>query len=96
MRNGPFSASFAFFNAQPRFSVVLPIARQLRKIQHIQDEFRIIAQTVLIETTAIWVYVSMNLLWTVVVYPGFLLSTSLIYGTNDYYERHAEVVEGAQ
>jgi len=62
-------------------------------IQQIQDEFKIIALTALIATAAIWVSVSMNLLWTAVVYLGFLLFISLIYGTIDYYKRDADLDE---
>jgi len=65
-------------------------AKQLSTIQQIRDEFKIIALAALIATAAIWVYVSMNLLWTAVVYFGFLIFISLIYGTIDYYGRDAE------
>jgi hypothetical protein len=68
-------------------------AMQLSTIQQIRDEFKIIALAALIATAAIWVYVSMNLLWTAVVYFGFLIFISLIYGTIDYYGRDAEVDE---
>ena len=59
---------------------------QLSRIQHIWDEFRIIAVTALIATAVVWVYLSMNLLWMAAGYFGFLLFISLTYGTIDYYE----------
>jgi len=66
---------------------------KISTIQQIRDEFKIIALTALIATVAIWVYVSMNLLWTAVVYFGFLVFISIIYGTIDYFSDTAETVE---
>ena len=71
-------------------------AKQFHTIQQIRDEFRIIALTALIATAAIWVFVSMNLLSTAVVYFGFLLVISLIYGTMDYFRRDTEASEGTR
>jgi ABC-type bacteriocin/lantibiotic exporter with double-glycine peptidase domain len=65
--------------------------KQLNTVQQIRDEFRITALTALIATAAIWVFVSMNLFWTAVVYFGFLLIISLIYGTIDYDRHDAEI-----
>ena len=61
--------------------------RQLNTVQQIQEEFKIIALTALIATVAIWVFVSMNLLTIAVVYFGFLVVISLMYGTIDYFGR---------
>ena len=61
--------------------------------QQIRDEFKIIALTALIATAAIWVFVSMNLLSTAVVYFGFLVVISLIYGTMDYFRRDEAEIE---
>ena len=66
---------------------------QLNTVQQIRDEFRIIALTALIATAAIWVFVSMNLLSTAVVYLGFLVVISLIYGTMDYFGRDVGEIE---
>ena len=68
-------------------------ANQLSTVQQIRDEFKIIALTALIATAAIWVFVSMNLLSTAVIYFGFLVVISLIYGTIDYFERDVAEVE---
>ena len=65
-------------------------AQQLNTFQQIRDEFTIIALTALIATAAVWVYVSMNLLWTAVAYLGFLLFISIIYATIDYYGHSEE------
>ena len=62
-------------------------AHQLNTAQQIRNEFKIIALTALIATAAIWVFVSMNLLSTAVVYFGFLVLISLIYVTVDYFVR---------
>ena len=62
-------------------------AHQLNTAQQIRNEFKIIALTALIATAAIWVFVSMNLLSTAVVYFGFLVVISLIYVTVDYFVR---------
>ena len=62
-------------------------------LQQIRDEFKIIALTALFATAAIWVYVSMNLLWTAAVYFGFLIFISLIYGTIDRYSPAEEAGE---
>jgi hypothetical protein len=62
-------------------------------IQQIRDEFKIIALTALIATVAIWVYVSLNLLWTAAVYFGFLIFISILYGTIDYFSDTTETVE---
>ena len=64
---------------------------QLNTIQQIWDEFRIIALIALITAVATLVYVAMNLLWTAVVYFGFLLFISLIYGTINYDKRDGKV-----
>ena len=66
---------------------------QLNAVQQIRDEFEIIALTALIATAAIWVFVSMNLLSTAVVYFGFLVVISLIYGTMDYFGRDEAEIE---
>ena len=66
---------------------------QLNAVQQIRDEFKIIALTALIATTAIWVFVSMNLLSTAVVYFGFLVVISLIYGTIDYFGHDEAEIE---
>ena len=71
-------------------------AKQFHTMQQIRDEFRIIALTALIATAAIWVFVSMNLLSTAVVYFGFLVGVSLIDGTMDYFRRDAEASEGTR
>jgi hypothetical protein len=68
-------------------------ANQLSTVQQIRDEFKIIALTALIATAAIWVFVSMNLLSTAVIYFGFLVVISLIYGTIDYFVRDVAEVE---
>lgn len=68
---------------------------QLNTFQQIREEFRIIALTALIATAAIWTYISMNLLWMAVVYLGFLIFISLIYGAVDYYSRDVPVNEEA-
>lgn len=68
-------------------------ANQLSTVQQIRDEFKIIALTALIATAAIWVFVSMNLLSTAVIYFGFLVVISLIYGTIDYFGRDVAEVE---
>lgn len=68
-------------------------AIQLKTHQQIWDEFRIIALTALIVTAAIWVNVSINLLWTAATYFGFLLFISLICGTIGYHKRDAKVNE---
>ena len=68
-------------------------AYQLNTIQQIRDEFKIIALTALIATASIWVFVSMNLLSTAVVYFGFLVVISLIYGTIDYFGRDEAEIE---
>ena len=65
-------------------------AQQLNTFQQIRDEFTIIALTALIATAAVWVYVSMNLLWTAVAYLGFLVFISIIYGTVDYFVHREE------
>lgn len=70
--------------------------KQFYTIQQIRDESKIIALTALIATAAIWVFVSMNLLSTAVVYFGFLVVISLIYGTMDYFRRDAEAREGTR
>ena len=62
-------------------------------IQQIRDEFKIIALTALIATAAIWVYVSLNLLWTAAVYFGFLIFISILYGTIDHFSDTTETVE---
>lgn len=67
--------------------------QQLNTFQQIRDEFMIIALTALITTAAVWIYVSMNLLWTAVAYLGFLVVISIIYGTVDYYGRAGETGE---
>ena len=66
---------------------------QLNTVQQIREEFRIIALTALIATAAIWVFVSMNLLSTAVVYFAFLVFISLIYGTMDYFGRDGAEIE---
>jgi len=66
-------------------------AEQNNTIQQIRDEFKIIALTAIIATAAIWVYVSMNLMWTAAVYFGFLVFISLIYSMVDCYGRAEEV-----
>ena len=66
---------------------------QHNTFQQIRDEFKIIALTALIATAAIWVFVSMNLLSTAVVYFGFLVVISLIYGTMDYFRRDEAEIE---
>ena len=66
---------------------------QLNTVQQIREEFEIIALTALIATAAIWVFVSMNLLTTAVVYFGYLVLISLIYGTVDYFGRDGEEIE---
>lgn len=68
-------------------------AYQLNTIQQIRDEFKIIALAALIATASIWVFVSMNLLSTAVVYFGFLVVISLIYGTIDYFGRDDAEIE---
>ena len=68
-------------------------AHQLNTVQQIRNEFKIIALTALIATAAIWVFVSMNLLSTAVVYFGFLVVISLIYGTMDYFGRDEAEIE---
>lgn len=68
-------------------------ANQLSTVQQIRDEFKIIALTALIATAAIWVFVSMNLLSTAVVYFGFLFVISLMYGTIDYFGRDVAEIE---
>ena len=68
-------------------------AHQLNTVQQIRNEFKIIALTALIATVAIWVFVSMNLLSTAVVYFGFLVVISLIYGTMDYFGRDEAEIE---
>ena len=70
--------------------------KQFYTIQQIRDESKIIALTALIATAAIWVFVSMNLLSTAVVYFGFLVVISLIYRTMDYFRRDAEAREGTR
>ena len=65
--------------------------KQLNTVRQIRDEFRITALTALIATAAIWVFVAVNLFWTAVVYFGFLLIISLIYGTIDYYRHDTEI-----
>ena len=67
--------------------------KQLSIIQQIRDEFRIVAITALVATAAIWLYVSINFLWTAVLYFGFLLTISLIYGTINYCDEEAEAVK---
>jgi len=69
---------------------------QHNTIQQIRDEFKIIALTALIATAAIWVFVSMNLLSTAVVYFGFLVVISLIYGSIDYFGRDVAEVENTR
>lgn len=59
--------------------------------RQIGNEFRAIFLTALIATAIIWIYLSMNLLWTAMMYFGFLLFISLIYGSIDYYQR--DVIE---
>ena len=71
-------------------------AHQLNTVQQIRNEFKIIALTALIATVAIWVFVSMNLLSTAVVYFGFLVVISLIYGTIDYFVRDVAEVENTK
>ena len=71
-------------------------ANQLSTVQQIRDEFKIIALTALIATAAIWVFVSMNLLSTAVIYFGFLVVISLIYGTIDYFVRDVAEVENTK
>ncbi len=66
---------------------------QLNKVEHIRDEFRIIALTALIATAAIWVFVSMNLLSRAVVYFGFLVVICLIYAAVDYFGHDAAEIE---
>lgn len=68
-------------------------AMQLSTIQQIGDEFMIIALAALIAAAVIWVYVSMNLLWTAVGYFGFLLFISLTYDTIDYSVRDVKMDE---
>jgi hypothetical protein len=70
-------------------------AQQFNTFQQIRDEFTIIALTALIATVAVWVYVSINLLWTAVAYLGFLLVVSVIYGSIDYVVHRQEVPEQA-
>ncbi len=55
--------------------------------QQIGNEFRAIFLTALIATAIIWFYLSMNLLWTALMYFGFLLFISLVYGSIDNYRR---------
>ena len=64
--------------------------QQLNTFQQIRDEFVIIALTALIATAAVWIYVSMNLLWTAAAYLGFLVFISIIYATIDYFGRSKE------
>ena len=66
---------------------------KLNAVQQIRDEFKIIALTALIATASIWVFVSMNLLSTAVVYFAFLVFISLIYGTMDYFGRDEAEIE---
>ena len=68
-------------------------AKQNNTIQQIRDEFKIIALTALIATAAIWIYVSMNLMWTAAVYFGFLVFISLIYSMVDRYGHSEEAGE---
>ncbi|MFN2123526.1 MAG: hypothetical protein ACK2U0_14090 [Candidatus Promineifilaceae bacterium] len=68
-------------------------ANQLYTVQQIRDEFRIIALTALVATAFIWVFVSMNLLSTAVVYFGFLVVISLIYAAVDYFGHDAAEIE---
>ncbi|MFN2118646.1 MAG: hypothetical protein ACK2T4_11985 [Candidatus Promineifilaceae bacterium] len=68
-------------------------ANQLYTVQQIRDEFRIIALTALVATAFIWVFVSMNLLSTAVVYFGFLVFISLIYAAVDYFGHDAAEIE---
>ena len=65
----------------------------LNTFQQIQSEFEIIALTALVATVAIWVFVSMNLLATAIVYFGFLVVISLIYGMTDYFGRDVAEIE---
>ena len=62
-------------------------AKQLNTVQQIRTEFKIIALTALIATAAVWVYLSLNLLMTAVVYVAVLLIISLIYASIDYFRR---------
>ena len=66
---------------------------QLNKVQQNRDEIMIIALTALIATSAILLFVSMNLLSTAVVYFAFLVFISLIYGTMDYFVRDGAEIE---
>ena len=71
-------------------------AQPIITVQQIRNESKIIALTALIATAAFWVYVSMDLLWTAVVYFGFLVVISRIYGTMDYFRRDTEASEGTR
>ena len=53
--------------------------KDLSGIQQIAGEFKIIALVALVATAAIWLYVSMNLVWVAITYMAFLVFISLLY-----------------
>ena len=68
-------------------------AYQLNTVQQIREEFRIITLTAAITIASIWLFVSMNLLSTGVVYFGFLVVISLIYAAVDYFGHDAAEIK---
>ena len=53
--------------------------KDLSGIQQIAGEFKIIALVALVATAAIWLYVSMNLVWVAITYMAFLVFISFLY-----------------
>jgi hypothetical protein len=53
--------------------------KDLSKLQQVMSEFKLVALAALTATAAIWLYVSMSLVWVAATYFGFLIVISLLY-----------------
>jgi hypothetical protein len=53
--------------------------KDLSELQQAMGEFKMVALAALVATAAIWLYLSMSLIWVAATYFAFLLAISLLY-----------------
>jgi hypothetical protein len=53
--------------------------KDISELQQVLSEFKMVALAALVATAAIWVSVSMSLMWVAITYFGFLIFISLLY-----------------
>lgn len=53
--------------------------KDLSELQQVMGEFKMVALAALVATAAIWLFLSMSLMWVAATYFGFLIVISLLY-----------------